>query len=476
MALTKVNSAGVKDNEIVNADLHSAANIAGSKLADSTGTTDGVTTAKIADSAITTAKIGDQQVTLDKLEHGTSSNAGKFLRANDGADPTFETVNTTPEGTDIISTGESGGTKFLREDGDGTCSWQTVATPAGFDDNNLINDISTLALQVNSLQNASKFATNSVYVDNFNDSAGIASFSDMSRNLNNYIGIQHTYGTAQYWATTDLDSNRMINHNMNGFYAGRWMDGSLSAYAGYISNPSSYSAGFGYEIGADSDFGPGFIMTGARFYNFNTNARFRFFKMETADSGGASGTFVNQTNGGGVGTYDTTYSNSVSVSALNQNGWVGMTLATPYVVPTNTSAWRFTFHNKWNNGNTAAGAAEMQIEGQKVTSENATGHFISNAITASSSTSSMGAVILYKDHHGTATLNTDLKVYLSADNGSNFTQGTLVALPDFATGVKMAKVNDLSVTAGTQLKYKIEVANQANAVKETRIDGVSLQY
>ena len=31
------------------------------------------------------------------------------------------------EGTTIKSTGESGGTKFLREDGDGTCSWQDAA-------------------------------------------------------------------------------------------------------------------------------------------------------------------------------------------------------------------------------------------------------------------------------------------------------------------------------------------------------------
>ena len=36
------------------------------------------------------------------------------------------------EGTVVKSTGESGGTKFLREDGDGTCSWQTVSTtPVG---------------------------------------------------------------------------------------------------------------------------------------------------------------------------------------------------------------------------------------------------------------------------------------------------------------------------------------------------------
>ena len=33
----------------------------------------------------------------------------------------------TPEGTAVKSTGEAGGTKFLREDGDDTCSWQTPA-------------------------------------------------------------------------------------------------------------------------------------------------------------------------------------------------------------------------------------------------------------------------------------------------------------------------------------------------------------
>ena len=35
------------------------------------------------------------------------------------------TINCNLEGTELISTGEGGGTKFLREDGDGSCSWQT---------------------------------------------------------------------------------------------------------------------------------------------------------------------------------------------------------------------------------------------------------------------------------------------------------------------------------------------------------------
>jgi hypothetical protein len=97
----------------------------------------------------------------------------------------------------------------------------------------------------------------------------------------------------------------------------------------------------------------------------------------------------------------------------------------------------------------------------------------SNAITAPS-TSSMGAVITYSET-GTNTLNTDIVLQLSADNGSNWSTATLTALPNFATDVKCAKVNDLSVTAGTQLKYKLTYANQSGS-KIAKISGVSLQY
>ena len=98
------------------------------------------------------------------------------------------------------------------------------------------------------------------------------------------------------------------------------------------------------------------------------------------------------------------------------------------------------------------------------------------AITAPSSVSSMGAVITYQDNAGTNTLNTDIVLELSADNGSNWSTATLSALPNFSTGIKMAKVNDLAVTAGTQLKYRLNFANQASGSKEARIRGVALQY
>ena len=101
--------------------------------------------------------------------------------------------------------------------------------------------------------------------------------------------------------------------------------------------------------------------------------------------------------------------------------------------------------------------------------------FTSNAITAPSSVSAMGAVITYSET-GTNSLNTDIQLEFSANNGSNWTTATLTALPDFATDVKCAKVNDVSISnAGTALKYRLTYANQTGS-KIAKVSGVSLQF
>ena len=355
-----------------------------------------------------------------------------------------------------------------------------------FDDNKIVNDISALALKINGIQNATRYNTNSISVETFQDANGIASFTGMARDSTGgeYVAsIIQSYGTDQFYETSALDSNRIFNVSGTSINPAGLIDGVTGSIGGgqgqtfYIAGPSGYTKGFGYEIGADSDFGVGFKLTGFQFWNFNTYARFRYFRMEIADSGGSSGTFggsqiVTPSGSANQGTANW------NIEATNvANSYAGMILTTPYVVPTNTAAFRIIFDGYHNNGNVNAGLAEIQIKGQKLTTtvNNATGNFISNVVTAGASTTNMGAVITYIDSSGTATLNTDLKIHLSADNGSNFTQGTLVAQPDFATGIKMAKVNDVTVTAGTQLKYKVEVANQSAGSKETRITGVSMQ-
>jgi hypothetical protein len=57
-----------------------------------------------------------------------TGNSLKYLRVDVGETGVeWATVGAASvEGTSVLSTGEVGGTKFLREDGDGTCSWQTI--------------------------------------------------------------------------------------------------------------------------------------------------------------------------------------------------------------------------------------------------------------------------------------------------------------------------------------------------------------
>lgn len=84
----------------------------------------------ISDATITTTDITTNDFTTAK--HGfvpKGTNVGDFLK-DDGTWGTV-TSGSTPEGTAVLSTGETGAAKYLREDGDGTCSWQT---PSGAGD------------------------------------------------------------------------------------------------------------------------------------------------------------------------------------------------------------------------------------------------------------------------------------------------------------------------------------------------------
>ena len=90
----KIASSAIIESKISNGS------VTGVKIANSSSNNSvrAIGTDHVKDDAVTTAKIADQAVTLAKLPHGTGSNDGKFLRANNGADPSFESI---PAGTTI---------------------------------------------------------------------------------------------------------------------------------------------------------------------------------------------------------------------------------------------------------------------------------------------------------------------------------------------------------------------------------------
>ena len=102
----------------------------------------------------------------------------------------------------------------------------------------------------------------------------------------------------------------------------------------------------------------------------------------------------------------------------------------------------------------------------------------STSKTASSVPTQSDFVMLMENGAGTATLNTDVKAFISRDGGSTFTQGTLVEEGTYETNKKILAFHDLDISSqpsGTNLVYKITTHNQS-ASKETRIHAASIGW
>jgi len=417
-----------------------------------------------------------------------------------------------------------------------------------FDDNAIVNDLSTIALRQATNENAIAYNTNSSFVDVFQDSSGIASHTTSARNASEYVSsIAETQTTLPIKfminqngandSTTITDA--MGNHTITRYGNTKWETsnykfGSSSLYFdgngdyltmadsndwNFTNDSNGWTAEMWYKqngtsgedgYGRSALFGQSGLNSGGNgnprqflYRGSSSSSRVNHYAQgATPDGAGDISGLANledgnwhhivqvyEHNGGSGklgfaidGTWGTT---QADVSTFSPNTSVNTTFNIGRANASNGSAsqmhgyvdsFRLTHKNIYTIGSNFTAPTSAFITTETTLATSATGNFISNAITAPSSTSSMGAIITYQDQAGTNTLNTDIVLQLSANNGSNFTTATLTAMPDFSTGIKMAKVNDLAVTAGTQLKYKVLFANQSAGSKEARIRGVSLQY
>ena len=99
--------------------------------------------------------------------------------------------------------------------------------------------------------------------------------------------------------------------------------------------------------------------------------------------------------------------------------------------------------------------------------------------TASTEATNADMVMLMENSSGTATLNTDIKGWISRDSGSTFTQGTLVDEGTWGTNKKILAFHDLDISgqpSGTSMCYKITTHNQSAGSKETKIHATSIGW
>ena len=394
----------------------------------------------------------------------------------------------------ITTAGKFDGTKLTGDIPEANLS----ANAPAFDDNKIVNDISTLALKEATTANRAASNTNSQYVDVFQDSTGYTNGANTLRASSEYVstlssttttldlGTHYTVGDTIGGASHD-DGNNTITSNATGSGLFNLKDeNSNNGIQGWQAGDVYVATVTCQQVGQGG--GPNFFPMGVSinqqmdaYYHGSGSYTDKGRCNNNSFSGSTSvdDTLVTTITLGSVGASSVTGADITMTTVRNIGGTVTNASNTDiYVNGSNFNSTTLTanglyfIHPAWkDSGNDWRVHHTIQRTQSTV---NATGNFLCPAITASS-TSKMGAVITYQDQAGTNALNTDIVLQLSADNGSNFTTATLTALPDFATGIKMAAVNDLSVTAGTQLKYKILFANQSSS-KEARIRGVSLNY
>jgi hypothetical protein len=213
-----------------------------------------------------------------------------------------------------------------------------------FDDNKIVNDISTLAIRQASNENKGAYNTNSMYVDVFQDDTGIASHTTSLRSTDEYVfsGSQG-YGSEQVlfdassytysqigsgsadtnlvniknWTIHAQDATSHMNTN-NSSQIQNWY-GVLSSGSGMASNNDSgaeyiggyyqASSGIGSESSITMDSGSAPTNTSPIFTRivgnstWNSNGTFKFEGSNDASSFTTIGETTNATNSGN--TYDT---------------------------------------------------------------------------------------------------------------------------------------------------------------------------
>lgn len=382
-----------------------------------------------------------------------------------------------------------------------------------FDDSKLQQDIMVLALRQAVDANKSAYNLSNAFVEQFEDSTGIDVLTDTARNASEYVStgseIQQaftsdantvllldmestsTQGTAG--TTLNLSGNAVLSTAQKKFGTkSLYINATASTY-GYISANNAFNRGTGaltvecwlYAIGGGDYQGvvgrwwSGSNIFDLRYQSADAGGNFSLHDGSsirnsgqnipenqwvhlawTRDGSGNNALYYN-------GTQQLTWSNSNSIN-LNDNNLILGATDSPfgYVINGYIDEVRLSSIQRYSSNFTP----------NSQTIFNSTGNFTSVSQTAPTTVSKMGIVVLYKNHYGTATLNTDLVAQVSANNGTNFTTVTLTPRGTFSSGINIAVANNVNVTSGTSAKYKISFANQSLNTKETQVHGVGLIY
>ena len=400
------------------------------------------------------------------------------------------------------------------------------------------NNIAILAFKTQSSNNLAKFNLVDQVIDEYKDDTGLGTQTNVDRSgstaadgymstivsstitntftIEMWVRIASTAGTYYYFDHRNNGSPgtkglALYNHSNENFYG--WEDGSTLFYSsnsggskiaantwGILTYSQTASTGYwhyaeGYSdaltlMGSDSRL-PQHPDTYNKFiigaYNNNgspsgywLNGQIDDLRISGVARYGGTGTFTNPGASAFTADSDTlglwSFNNSLADQSGNSYGdFTGVNTSF------STTAKAGSHSLSFNGSNAYAYLPEDAFSlrpTRSSTTTNATGTLISTANTALSAPTTGDICMLIENAAGTATLNTDLKAYVSRNGGGGWDQATLVDKGSWGTNKKIVSANNVAFSnsaSGTDMRYKIVWACQS-ASKETRVDATSLAW
>jgi hypothetical protein len=337
--------------------------------------------------------------------------------------------------------------------------------------------IATLGLHMGVSANAAAFNLPNAFIDTFEDDTGIATETTVGRSSSEYVGsVYSTVATTTPSSTSDWVGSTgtcsfgagTVTHN-SGDKAIR----SSSVLSGDFEFTGTYTGGGSANGGWLGVFPTSEVDTFTSTHEHGgmrsmTNSYFLAYESRAY--------VTNGTNKGG--SVQTTF--NPATGAVFKITRVGSTI-TYYVddvikttLTSQTTADMYTCVGSGGSGPRNYTGVSWQFGS---TSANATGTLISDTQTAPAATTEVSGVILYKDNAGTATLGTHLKIYFTANNGTNWTEAASYGTAQTFSGTtKQVKLGKTTVTSGTQVAMKAVWASQASGSMETQLHGWAVNY
>jgi hypothetical protein len=457
---------------------------------------DAVTTAKIAANAVAAADIAADAITNIKVAAGAAIAVSKI----------------TGLGTAATLTAGTAANNVVQLDGSGRLPAISGANLTGVstDTSAIENNIAILAFKTQAANDLAKFNLVDQVIDEYKDGTG-ATYSTAGQG-----GSTAADGyLSSIYSSSSLGSLTAVG--VANFTAGAGSIGGWTWGSGASSNDLSGIGGGATEQGGTTDGATTPII-----FEANKPFEYHFIPVKSGSGYGGMVGIVNQSYAGnnfqegasggldGIAGY-------MCVTAGNNNSRHGFA----YVESTtraqiNTTAYSGVsciykrnannYLEFWANGSlvftstvTHTFAIEIIISGQggnnsnvndqnykKTTTTSATsaaGTATSTANTALTAPTTGDIVMLIENASGTATLNTagnDLRCAISRNGGTGWDYVTLVDKGTWGSGTKKILVaNNVAFSnsaSGTDMRYKIEWANQASGTKETRVHATSLAW